>query len=402
MSRITVVILLINHGAHYPMIEVVFMKSKIKLTGLMLALFMLVWCKETAFAEDETFWSITIPKYLEINNETGVCDYELSCSGVELTKILEVTPDNSFTLLDGSGASLDASVTQEQTQFINKKRKTKDNQAAAGTVIKGSISVADMPVGDWSGNFNFNISYYEDTSISLTDTTLTTSNIAMAEVPTSGDVVIPEIYYDTDSDVFYRITSLGNGLFYLLSESHESMTSVTVPDTVVKIGDACFKSCSALQSVSLPESLSIIVSRAFMDCTSLRSIEIPENVTKMYDATFAGCTSLESVKLPSSQEKLGCSVFYNCQSLKTITIPSDTWYIGEDCFNSCSALQSIEIPNSVTYIGDSAFAECTNITELVIPGSVTSIGENAFSNVKKIINNSSCTDGSPWGALSVE
>jgi hypothetical protein len=52
-----------------------------------------------------------------------------------------------------------------------------------------------------------------------------------------------------------------------------------------------------LTSVSIPDSVTKIGDRAFAGCTSLTSISIPDSVTSIGDSAFDGCTSLTSVSL---------------------------------------------------------------------------------------------------------
>lgn len=75
--------------------------------------------------------------------------------------------------------------------------------------------------------------------------------------------------------------------------------------------------------------------------------------------------------------------------------------IDKSAFFGCTALTSVIIPEGIETIGGWAFCQCTSLISVTIPSSVTNIGSWAFGDVKNVINNSSCTDGEPWGALTL-
>ena len=56
---------------------------------------------------------------------------------------------------------------------------------------------------------------------------------------------------------------------------------------------------------------------------SLFSITIPDSVTKIGGCAFAGCGSLSSITIPSSVTKLGGHAFAGCGNLTSITFEGD-------------------------------------------------------------------------------
>ena len=157
-----------------------------------------------------------------------------------------------------------------------------------------------------------------------------------------------------------------------------SLQSVTIPNSVTKIGDSAFWSCKSLQSVTIPNSVTSIGDYAFYRCYSLQSVTIPNSVTKIGDYAFEQCYSLQSVTIPNSVTSIGDYAFEQCYSLQSVTIPNSITSIGDGVFNVCKSLQSITIPNSVTKIGGGAFRRCESLQSVTIPNSVTKIGNRAF------------------------
>ena len=161
--------------------------------------------------------------------------------------------------------------------------------------------------------------------------------------------------------------------------SCDSLTSVTIPNSVTTIGDLAFAYCYSLTSVTIPNSVTSIGDHAFYACTSLTSVTIPDSVTTIGNRAFNECTSLTSVTIPDSVTSIGSEMFSYCTSLTSVTIPDSVTSIGSEMFSYCTSLTSVTIPDSVTSIGRQAFSGCSNLISVTIPDSVTSIGWQAFS-----------------------
>ena len=119
----------------------------------------------------------------------------------------------------------------------------------------------------------------------------------------------------------YRVTSIGDWAFYFCT----SLTSTTLPDSVVSIGDYAFYSCDSLTSITLPDSLTSIGAEAFSFCDSLTSITIPDSLTSIGDSAFFSCDSLTSITLPDSVTSIGTDAFPTHNEGLIFTVPMDSW-----------------------------------------------------------------------------
>ena len=72
-----------------------------------------------------------------------------------------------------------------------------------------------------------------------------------------------------------------------------------------------FEGATTLQNVELKgENLKEIGVKAFKGCTGLTTITIPENIVKIYDYAFMDCVNLEKPTIPA--EKQGLEIFKGC------------------------------------------------------------------------------------------
>ena len=236
-------------------------------------------------------------------------------------------------------------------------------------------------------------------------------------VATDGRVTIPYTipflfrHEEDELILSFRVVSIGESAFskYLC---RSSLKEISIPDSVISIGDDAFLDCKSLARIDIPNSVTSIGSWAFSGCCVLEEISvdsdnpvydsrdncnaiietatgrlvqgcaatvIPSSVTSIGEGAFWRCRSLARIDIPDSVTSIGVSAFSDCESLKEIIIPDSVTSIGEGAFEGCRSLTRIDIPDSVTSIGVRAFSDCESLKEIIIPGSVTSIGMGAFS-----------------------
>ena len=158
--------------------------------------------------------------------------------------------------------------------------------------------------------------------------------------------------------------------------------NISIPDTldgypVVGIGYYAFINCKKLTSVTLPDSLLRIESFAFWYCTGLTNV-FTENVEYIGESAFTINTSFMQ-NFPSGLNYIGKVAFKYAGEMPentSITLLEGTTQIYERAFYNYIDLTHIEIPDSVADIGEQAFHK-TGLTDISIPASVSSIGYHA-------------------------
>lgn len=171
-----------------------------------------------------------------------------------------------------------------------------------------------------------------------------------------GELVIPEIVSDGSKN--YSVVEIGEWGF-----SNTKITSLTLPESVTKVGGDAFYECVELASISLPENLKTISNGAFINCDKLKSVHIPDGLTQLAVQAFAYCDSLAVVNIPTSISELEYGVFMGCWNLSSIEIPDNIEIIGADAFSVCP-LKSVTIPANVKEIGWRAFWDYSPMDEV--------------------------------------
>ena len=112
-----------------------------------------------------------------------------------------------------------------------------------------------------------------------------------------GDIIIPETVVSNRAS--FLVTSIGKSTFF----SCQSLTSITLPDSIKSIGFGAFMSCESLSKITLPDSVKSIESYAFFGCGSLTKITIPNSVNSLGYEVFENCISLEAITYNSTRDK---------------------------------------------------------------------------------------------------
>ncbi len=180
--------------------------------------------------------------------------------------------------------------------------------------------------------------------------------------------------------------------------SYDALTSVTIPASVLSVGEKAFKNCSGLTAVyytgNIASWCSLIFADAeanplnkahnlYIDGRSVDNLVLPATVNSIGDYCFLGCQNITgfSAETGSVLETVGQYAFSSCTNLLSVSVPSSVTNIGNHAFDGCGEMNSLSFGDGsmLNYIGANAFSECAKLPSLVIPDAVETIGASAFS-----------------------
>lgn len=168
----------------------------------------------------------------------------------------------------------------------------------------------------------------------------------------------------SDKDKNYTVTKIAMWAF---NNARNTLTEVTLPNTVDEIGYQAFFNCSNLTKVIIPEGVTKIGQAAFYGCSQLTSITIPSTITNM-DTAFSGNTALSHVTLTNGISKISSNAFERCTGLTEVEIPASVDQICPFAFNGCTNLKRVLLEKNIKTINVNAFKDCTNLSDVKYNG----------------------------------
>ena len=150
---------------------------------------------------------------------------------------------------------------------------------------------------------------------------------------------------------------------------NQTLLSVTLPDSLLSIGDFAFSDCTGLQRIRVPESAKDCGQQVFEGCSGLEEAILPDSWTVIPAGTFSGCNALHSVHIPASLRKIEKQAFRGCSALTSVTLPEQVRTIEDHAFAMCSALASVNLPASLEELGEGILYQCPEVTAAVSEGS---------------------------------
>lgn len=270
----------------------------------------------------------------------------------------------------------------------------------------GGLKNVDIPANVEIGNSSFRQSGLEQVTVSggSVGQYAFHRNVSLKKIDINCETIGDEAFSGCDSltDITLRnsVKTLGDKVFYTC----KNLENVEIPSTVTDIGEKTFYSCPKLKEAVIRAGT--VKKDTLYNCPALTTLIISDNATldasftarnayasgtletvkigkgEIGDSAFSNCTNLTTVELGDGVTKIGTNAFIRCTQISSITIGSRVSSIGENAFNGCTALTNANIGSGT--IGANAFQDCSRLASVTLGDGVTSIGRNAFLRCKAL------------------
>lgn len=181
--------------------------------------------------------------------------------------------------------------------------------------------------------------YFEPSSINSANVAITGAK------PCTGDIVVPSKLGGKKVDDLYSYA------FYQCS----GITSVTIPEGIVRIANEAIATGSKINFVKIPSTVSSISRGAFGSYgTTVKEVYI-EDIAKWCSIKFQYSTS-DSLHT-ANPLSYGAKLFLKGKLVQDLVIPEGVTEVKDIAFNYCNTIRSVTLPSTLSSIGNAAFKQ---------------------------------------------
>ena len=275
--------------------------------------------------------SITIPESV-----TSIYSYAFrNCTGLTSITIPESVTFIGYHVFEGCTGELTLNCNFDYGDIVG-------SEFTKVTIGENVTSIGIYAFSGSSADFfiNCNIPSYSSASCAFTDC-LTSKVTFGSNVTSIGDyafyncknlesLIIPESVIEIGRDAFagtkwYKNIEDGvvyiNNVLYDYKGTMPENTIIAVKEGTATITNSVFSSKKTLTAITLPGSITKIGEGAFKNCSNLNSYDIPANarLTSIGKEAFSGCKALTALVIPAKVTEIAARAFYNCTGLTSIT-----------------------------------------------------------------------------------
>lgn len=140
---------------------------------------------------------------------------------------------------------------------------------------------------------------------------------------------LTEVIFEDINDTYDENLVIGISAFYECP-----IEQINIPSRVTQIKAAAFMDCQACTSLTFSGNsrLTDIGSSGTFAGLAITTVTLPEGLLTLGDYAFQQCTKLETVSLPETLQTIGSLVFTYCYELARIRIPSTVTMLRPDAF----------------------------------------------------------------------
>lgn len=246
-----------------------------------------------------------------------------------------------------------------------------------------------------SPRIDFNISGVNYTILSYQSLTVAVVPYSQGGGKYEGDIVIPAtVEYGGKT---WTVIEIADKTF----SGNSTITSVTLPSTIQKIGSYAFNGSSNISPIKIPDGVEYIGGYSFpgikIDGTLPKSlielgewafsgaqmdeIVIPNQLKHIPAMAFANINA--PVTFNDNVESIEINAFYNNLTFVNLVIPASVKTIGS-AFQGCTNIETVQLPKGLLELG--SYHSLPKLRSINIPDSITKFGPSALANDPLIVN----------------
>lgn len=219
-------------------------------------------------------------------------------------------------------------------------------------------------------------------------------NLSVVRCPIANPepITIPATIPTTTGNL--KVTEIASKAFHDCA-----MTSITLSEDLLKIGNSAFINCKSLTSLLIPKSVTSIEDNFVNECTALATLTVTEGNSNYYtvdNITYTKGTKVGEVqyynifRIPEAATftnnsidlsnindhehvtGVGSNAFHGVKNAEIIKLPDEITSLADECFKGCG-LETFYVPKHLSEegFGNAPFSECNNLTTFAPPSKET-------------------------------
>jgi|GEM_PF-6483869 len=225
-------------------------------------------------------------------------------------------------------------------------------------------------------------------SVDLSENLVGTETGCFASCTALKTITLPDTLVDAECDILPVSPALEtveydnaryvgndeNPYMYLVDTKIKTMTSCEVKEGCRYIGAGAFEDCTSLTTITIPETVIKLGVVSFTN-TGLSTVNLPSNLKSIGQKSFEECHNLTSIVIPDTVVELGSQTFNECENLTNVQIGKGLTQLDSALFSRCVSLANLSIPKNITFIDLFVFSHCSSLTELDYEGTTEEWGQ---------------------------
>ncbi len=154
--------------------------------------------------------------------------------------------------------------------------------------------------------------------------------------------------------------------------ANSALTKITLPNTLLKIGNEAFYQCNNVSSIDFGNSLEEIGELAFFISYSLKSVVFPASLKVIGERAFEDC-KLRKITLPAGMTRVSRRAFWKSDGLTDVVILGGDTKFEFGVFQDCENLQNVRVATRIHPDSDKLFYNCYELRSILFESNAPAV-----------------------------